>query len=62
MPAIAFFARFFGCFLVGLIVFTYECWYHDRSVMLLFEHWFPASWIAFVSTLFSIPGWLDEIS
>lgn len=44
-----FLLKFVAIFILGTITIMIDLWYHGTSILMLFQHWFPFTWIAFGS-------------
>jgi hypothetical protein len=41
--------KFIAIFALGTLIVLIDLWYHGMSIMVLFQHWFPFTWITIAS-------------
>jgi hypothetical protein len=41
--------KFIAIFALGTLMVLIDLWYHGMSIMVLFQHWFPFTWITIAS-------------
>lgn len=45
MEALEYWLKFISIFVLGTTMILVDLWYHGTSIMVLFEHWLPFTWI-----------------